>query len=543
MSGKFVRASKFRHVFAQPSKREQCYDNVKITRNAWDSNLIQCNSSYLSINWNINSGGSFGVIPLNETGKIPESIPLFQGHTAPVLDTDWSPFMDTLVASGSEDAKIFLWQVPDDFTIFDNVFEEVRPMAKLTGHSRHDYIFRHNLIYFRKVGFVQFHPTANNVLASASTDGVKFWDIEKGVDNITLKHQDIIQSMSFNRNGSLLVTTCRDKMIRIFDPRAQISPVQEAKGHEGAKNSRVVWLGDLDRIATTGFGKYSGRQLGLFDTTALGKGPISHDFIELDSSSGITMPFWDPDTKILYLAGKGDGNIRYYELDNDEFCYLADYKSTDPQRGMAFMPKRSLAIHENEIARAYKSSKDVLIEPIRFYVPRRSETYQDDIYPDTLSDEPSLTAGEWFAGKTADPILVSLEQVYEDGLSGRPAAKSACFTPSIVAQIPRHNSFGQPSNEKAAQAQASSPVEITANKVSRNDNVSGPANEPYVSVDVQKLTEMIRKQEGSISAHAKKISSLEDRLADKDAAIKDLRVQVAQLVEAFTELERGGVNV
>lgn len=29
------------------------------------------------------------MIPVDEKGRLPEQIPLFRGHTAPVLDTDW----------------------------------------------------------------------------------------------------------------------------------------------------------------------------------------------------------------------------------------------------------------------------------------------------------------------------------------------------------------------------------------------------------------------------------------------------------------------
>lgn len=29
------------------------------------------------------------MIPVEERGRIPEKIPLFRGHTAVVLDTDW----------------------------------------------------------------------------------------------------------------------------------------------------------------------------------------------------------------------------------------------------------------------------------------------------------------------------------------------------------------------------------------------------------------------------------------------------------------------
>lgn len=42
------------------------------------------------------------------------------------------------------------------------------------------------------------------------------------------------------------------------------------------------------------------------------------------------MPFYDPDTDILYAAGKGDGNIRYYEcVDEKPYVFpLSEYRST-----------------------------------------------------------------------------------------------------------------------------------------------------------------------------------------------------------------------
>lgn len=49
----------------------------------------QANPEYLSVNWDSSGGGAFAVIPLNEKGKLPDQMPLFRGHTAAVLDTDW----------------------------------------------------------------------------------------------------------------------------------------------------------------------------------------------------------------------------------------------------------------------------------------------------------------------------------------------------------------------------------------------------------------------------------------------------------------------
>lgn len=51
--------------------------------------FAQVNPEYLSVNWDSSGGGAFAVIPLNERGKLPDQIPLFRGHTATVLDTDW----------------------------------------------------------------------------------------------------------------------------------------------------------------------------------------------------------------------------------------------------------------------------------------------------------------------------------------------------------------------------------------------------------------------------------------------------------------------
>ncbi len=357
---------------------------------------------------------------MNERGRLPERFPLFRGHTAVVLDTDWNPFNDSLVASGSDDGKIFLWRVPDGFTLHSDLpaddIKDVAPVGKLSGHPK-------------KVGQVLFNPAAENVLASASGDfTIKLWDIEAGSSKLSLKVGDVVQSLSWSANGSLLVTTSRDKKLRVWDVRQQ-KPAQEVQGHSGAKNSRAVWMGEHDRVATTGFSRMSDRQLALWDIKAP-REPVG-GFQQLDSISGVCMPFWDEGTQCLYLAGKGDGNIRYFEYENDKFEYLSEYKSADPQRGIAFVPKRGVNMHANEVMRAYKTVNDSYIEPISFIVPRRSETFQEDIYPPAVGLKPAVSSQEWYGGKDGLPPKVSMESIYEgDGMKEvadepEPVAKAA----------------------------------------------------------------------------------------------------------------------
>lgn len=39
----------------------------------------------------------------------------------------------------------------------------------------------------------------------------------------------------------------------------------------------------------------------------------------------------------------------------------------------------------------------------------QSDLFQEDLYPDTIGPEPSVEADEWFEGKDAQPILISLK--------------------------------------------------------------------------------------------------------------------------------------
>lgn len=74
----------------------------------------------------------------------------------------------------------------------------------------------------RKVGALAWHPTAENVLASGGADAVIFvWNTETGEPMFALEdlHPDLIYCLAWNYNGSLLVSTCKDKLVRVIDPR------------------------------------------------------------------------------------------------------------------------------------------------------------------------------------------------------------------------------------------------------------------------------------------------------------------------------------
>lgn len=60
-----IRASKFRHVYGEPHRKEKCYENLRLTRNAHDSNFCAVNPKYLAVVTESSGGGSFVVLPLS----------------------------------------------------------------------------------------------------------------------------------------------------------------------------------------------------------------------------------------------------------------------------------------------------------------------------------------------------------------------------------------------------------------------------------------------------------------------------------------------
>jgi len=112
----------------------------------------------------------------------------------------------------------------------------------------------------------------------------------------------------------------------------------------------------------------------------------------------------------FFLAGKGDGNIRYYELVDEKpyLHYLSEFKSNTPARGMAMMPKRGVDVSGVEIVRLCKLGVKTL-EPIGFTVPRKSDLFQDDLFPPAFSGESALTAEQWLGGQDAEQPRISLQ--------------------------------------------------------------------------------------------------------------------------------------
>jgi len=157
---------------------------------------------------------------------------------------------------------------------------------------------------------------ADNVLASVGKEpSVRVWDVEKGVAGVTLSgFAGLVQDVAWNHNGSQIITSDKEKSAKIWDVRANTA-VAEWKPHAGGKPFKVLPLGSSSWIVTVGFTAQAKREFKVWDAASGFDKPLTT--FDLDQSSGTMIPFFDEDTRVMYLTGKGDGNIRYFEFTDD----------------------------------------------------------------------------------------------------------------------------------------------------------------------------------------------------------------------------------
>lgn len=61
-----MRQSKFRHVFGQPVKADQMYEDIRVSKVTWDSSFCAVNPKFLAIIVESGGGGAFMVLPLSK---------------------------------------------------------------------------------------------------------------------------------------------------------------------------------------------------------------------------------------------------------------------------------------------------------------------------------------------------------------------------------------------------------------------------------------------------------------------------------------------
>lgn len=367
----------------------------------------------------LSAGGQIAVLELSKPGRLPDvAVPTIQNGAA-VSDLSWDPFDPQRLAVAGEDAKIRLWRVPEG-GLQDTLQE---PEAVLRGHTE-------------KIYSIRFHPVAADLLVSSSYDmTVRIWDLGAGREVLCLQgHTDQIFSLAWSPDGRKLATVSKDGRLRLFEPRCSLQPQQEGPGPEGGRGARVVWVCGGDFLLVSGFDSRSERRILLYRAQALSDGPLY--VLGLDVAPSTLLPFYDEDTSVVFLTGKGDTRVFLYEVTPEPPYFLEcnSFTSSDPHKGFVFLRKTACDVREVEFARALRLGQSSL-EPVAFRAPRvKKEYFQEDIFPPTrVWWEPALSASAWLGGADGQQNRAELRPADMVPVSQAPKeAPARKFVPAAV---------------------------------------------------------------------------------------------------------------
>ncbi|KAK3808201.1 MAG: hypothetical protein JOS17DRAFT_796872 [Linnemannia elongata] len=394
------KASRFRFLTFKPYHISEHFDNMSglSISTGPECSMIEVNPKFIALPLH-GSGGRIGILKTSEPGRVGTKIPSLV-CSSDLTGFKFDPFNHNLLVTASDDTKIKGWIIPEDG--IDNENDATKPDWVLSAPT------------MDKISLVLFHPRAKDVLLSASMDRsdptIRLWNLKAQEEKLAIKgHKDVIFSCDFNHQGDKIVSVCKDKKIRIWNALTG-DLIQEGKGHDSLRSCRVLWLGESDVIASVGFGRGSQREILLYDANDLGKGPIETK--KMDTSPGILVPHYDPDTSVFGISARGDRVMKHFEIDvtspaefsgKSRFVDVASLEQGSLQQDVAYLPKRYCNVKEIELAKMYRLTYNS-VEVIRVSVPRnKKEFFQDDLFPDTVDVETSsLEAADFFAGKGLD---------------------------------------------------------------------------------------------------------------------------------------------
>ena len=247
--------AKFKYLKGVVGSRETCLTNVQnICKNISPlCEPFKANEKFGLFPLGTGVGGGcnqVAIVDLNRPQRLSGGVQSHLLCSDVVTDFQLDPFRVNRVAVGLQSGVVLIFSIyvdEDDVNLnADSVIIEQYD-ARLVGHNG-------------RVTSVQFHPLANDVLATCGTDNrVLVWNVaneEEILYTIDLSAEESqifsISWSSYKWGGTYLSVLGRSQQLYIFNVQAQ-SVVQKGKLPYKVNNGRVAWIANDQLILVTGF--------------------------------------------------------------------------------------------------------------------------------------------------------------------------------------------------------------------------------------------------------------------------------------------------
>ena len=384
--------STFKNALGEDQK--EVFTKCDVTTVSTEGRLLAVNGNFLAMAWN--NRGEIVVVDSSKPFGIKPDQPRIKGHHSNVLDLEFSPFSSDLLATSFDDYAVLLYKIPEG-GLKEHMKQEVQIYQKHT----------------RKVPHVTFNPVASDVICSGAFQGeIHVWNVLKGETYVELKADDTPTMVQWNPNGTLVGATTKNKFMNVFDPRTN-KMIFKHQINEKIQSAKFAWI-DNDSFVTTSWNQSGAKFLKLWDVRKV-KGDLSSEGavteVKIDSSTTVTTPFVDRESKLIYTIGKGEAGIHTYDYSEGKFKKGIDFSSKEPSISSVMFDRKALDYNTLEIDRfaRYVNSKKVYY--VTYRIARRNPGYNPALYPPVECGEPALTYDQWVGGQTAEPIKKEINTI------------------------------------------------------------------------------------------------------------------------------------
>ena len=431
-------ASKWKNAIGEDKK--ELFTNTSVTSVSTEGRYLAVNGNFLAMAWS--NQGEIVVVDASKPFSIRPDQPRFKGHRANILDLEFSPFSSDLLAAAYDDCSVLLYKIPEG-GLTQHITQEVQIYQK----------------HQKKVPLVSFNPIASDVICSGGFT-TPTW-------------------VSWSPNGALLGATTKNKLMEVFDPRAN-KMVLKHQINEAFQSAKFAWI-DNDRFVTTGWNKGGAKQLKLWDVRKV-KEDLSSEGevtgVQIDTAKTVTMPFVDRESSLLYTVGKGEGSTHIFDYSEGTFKKGIHYSSKEPSICSVMFERKCLDYNKNEIDRFARFVNSQKVYYVSFTIPRRNPGFDASLYPPVFCGEATLTYDQWVAGENGEPIKKDINTIDNKFVS-----KTEGFEKSEG----KKEEVSSPSNEKVKELEAK--VEELQNKLAQLEEENAELKKKVAEKEGQKPAE------------------------------------------------------
>ncbi|OTF80445.1 Coronin-like protein, partial [Euroglyphus maynei] len=282
-----------------------------------------------------------------------------------------------------------------------------------------------NTCHHTSITSIQYHPMAKHILATSIDQFILIWDLEKRSRQQIINCNDSIRMIQWNRfiNGCIYIAAFSEKFLMVKDVGQSCQTTSDNDNSMVIKfpnrilPNRLCWALN-DNILLVTAKETSNRKILFY---SFNKNELQYLFMhDMSSLPSFLVPYFDEDTRILYLSGRGENTVHFICLEFNpkspsiderlQIKPLESYRFPSNHLAIDFLPRTQCCVRNCEIAIGIRMFTNGF-EKFRYRVPRNHpEYFHDEIYPPTADySKPLFTSEQWLnqLGKNREQLSMA----------------------------------------------------------------------------------------------------------------------------------------